>query len=214
MINMSECFALCGTDGCMDVASSLGMQGVNKDLGSFSIPIYEVFYLKILIGNDSAFMCDSIPEVTAIRRMNNACGSVTVTINLLDMDILTLLGALLIFTPNTGMNCFIKLNAVDLIDEILDLLPMLADLAGMPIPDEIMDAALAGSTMQIEFANRVLEVLFDKLVDILNEDMSTKGIEVRHWEELPEFYQGLLDSGEMKNMLQLRRELGALGFTL
>ncbi len=212
MINVSNCFDMIGQNGCMDVASSLGMQGISKDMQEISIPIYEVFYMKILIGQDCAFMCDSIPEFTAIRRMNNSCGSVTVTVNLLDMDLLTLLGALLIFTPNTGMNCFLKLNAIELVDEIIDLLPMLADLAGVPLPDGLMEAGLG--TQQLEIANRILEVLFDKLVDILNEDMATKGIEVRHWEELPEFYQGLVDSGEMKNMLKMRQELGALGFTL
>jgi len=214
MIGISNCFDMIGQNGCMDVASSLGMQGIGKDMQEISIPIYEVFYMKILIGQDSAFMCDSIQEFTAIRRMNNSCGSVTVTVNLLDMDLLTLLGALLIFTPNTGMNCFLKLNAINLIDDILDLLPMLADLAGLPLPDGMVDGALEGGTIGIEFANRVLEVLFDKLVDVLNEDMATRGIAVRHWEELPEFYQGLVDSGEMKNMLKMRQELGALGFTL
>jgi len=214
MIGISDCFSMIGTDGCMDVASSLGMQGLTGDMQTVSIPIYEIFYMKILIGQDCAFMCDSIPEFTAIRRMNNACGSVSVTVNLLDMDLLTLLGALLVFTPNTGMNCFIKLNAVDLIDDILDVLPMLADLAGLPLPDGMVDGALDCGTIGIEFANRVLEVLFDKLVDVLNDDMASKGIEVKHWEELPEFYQGLVDSGEMKNMFQMRQQLGALGFTL
>ena len=200
MINISDCFAMCGQDNCIDVASSLGLQGVDSSMQEISIPIYEIFYLKILIGQDCAFICDSIPELTAIRNMNNSCGSVAVTVNIMDMDLLTLLGAILIFTPNTGMNVFIKLNAIDLVDEISDLLPMVADTVGIPIPDGFIDA---------DMATEILQKVFDMLIEKLSADLEEKGINLMEWTELPGFYDQLRQSGEMQQMLALRRQLGA-----
>ena len=115
MIDISDCFSMIGTDGCMDVASSLGIQGIDPAMQEISIPIYGPFFMKILIGQDSGFICDSIPEFTVVRQLNQNCGTVAIALNLMEMDILTLVGALLAFTPNTAMNCFLKLSAVDLI---------------------------------------------------------------------------------------------------
>lgn len=204
MIELSSAFDMVGAGGCTDVASSLVGQGTDL---SMSIPIYEVFYLKILVGNDSGFLACSIQEYNALRKLAETCGSVTVTINLLDMDLLTLIGAILIYTPNTGPNIFIKLGDILNNPELPeDILRMLSDLAGIPIPD----AALRSSTMQTRFALELLQVLFNKLVEAMQQDMSMKGIEVHKWEELPEYFNMLQNSGEMARMAEIRQQLGGI----
>ena len=204
MIELSSAFDMVGAGGCTDVASSLVGQGTDL---SMSIPIYEVFYLKILVGNDSGFLACSIQEFNALRKLAETCGSVTVTINLLDMDILTLIGAILIYTPNTGPNIFFKLGDILSNPELPeDILRMLSDLAGIPIPD----AALKSSTMQTRFALELLQILFNKLVEAMQQDMSMKGIEIHKWEELPEYFNMLQNSGEMARMAEIRQQLGGI----
>lgn len=205
MINMSECFSMIGQNGCMDVASSLGMQGIDNSMPEISIPIYGPFFMKILIGQDCGFICDNIQQFSALKNLNTSCGTVAVTLNLCEMDILTLIGGVLAFTPDTGMNCFLRLCAVDLINITADLMPLLADAAGMPIPDAVVE----GLQDQTEFIAELLDILFDKIVETLDDDMATNGINVRELDELWDFYMEVKESGEMEEMRQYRNAMGA-----
>lgn len=208
MIDVSECFNMIGTDGCMDVATSMGMQGIDPSMTEISIPIYGPFFMKVLMGQECGFVCDSIPEFTAIRNLNQNCGTVTVTLNVLEMDILTLVGALLTFTPSTGMNCFLKLQAIDLVNISADLLPLISHATGVPLPPGVADGL--GDVMVI--AGDLLQAVFDMLIEILNEDMERKGITLREWDELPDFYNMVRESGEMQEMRMFRQQVGAFLF--
>ena len=205
MINMSECFSMIGQNGCMDVATSLGMQGIDNSMPEISIPIYGPFFLKILIGQNSAFICDNLQQVSALQHLNQSCGTVAVTINLCEMDILTLVGGVLTFTPNTGMNCFLRLCAVDIVNIAQDLLPILAEAAGIPIPDGLLD----GVGNYEEFLTEVLQKLFDILVEHIDNDMGSNGINVRELDELWNFFMEVKESGEMIEMQQYRSAMGA-----
>lgn len=208
MIDISECFSMIGTDGCMDVASSLGMQGIDPLMQEISIPIYGPFFMKILVGQDCGFICDSIQEFTAIKNLNENCGTVTITLNLLEMDILTLVGALLTFTPNTGMNFFMKLSAVDLLNMTPDIVKMIANAAGIPIPDGVLNT----TETVLDFAGELLDKLFEMLMDYLDANLGSEGINLQEWDSLVDFYNDVLESGEMEQMRMYREQVGAFIF--
>lgn len=208
MIDISDCFSMIGIDGCMDVASSLGMQGIDSAMQEINIPIYPPFNMKILIGQDCGFICDSIQEFTAIKNLNENCGTVTITLNLLEMDILTLVGALLTFTPSTGMNCFMKLSAVDLINMTPDIIQMIASATGIPIPDGVLN----GTEAMLNFAGEILDKLFEMLMDYLDDSLGSKGINLQEWDNLADFYNEVLESGEMEQMRMYREQVGAFIF--
>lgn len=197
MIQLSEIFSMVGENGCADVATSLAMQGAETDI---SIPIYEVFYLKILFGEGASFLCNSIGEFNALRQLSTHCGAVAATINVLDQDFLTLAGIECVATPNYGMNVFFKLGgpAIDMIDS--GMLSQLSGLAGIPLPDTAFDIG--------EVAAHLLGVLQNMLVDTLDDNLSSYGIEVHDWEELPAFYQELKASGEMAELSHYRAMMG------
>lgn len=209
MINMSECFNMIGQDGCMDVATSLGMQGIDPEMGSFSIPIYEVLYIKFLIGNDCGFICGSIPEYSAIKKLNESCGTVAITLNVADIDLLTLLGGLLTFTPNTGFNVFLKLSAIDLLDETADILKMCidacTDIIPMPIPYGLYDS----QDEMLHFLGDILEMIFNMAIELIDKDMGEHGVNIREWDELPDFYNEVKNSGELQQMREFRNAVGA-----
>lgn len=199
MIQLSDVFSMIGTDGCEDVASSLGMQGTDPEI---SIPIYEIFYLKILPGENSGFLASSIAEYNAIRQLSQNCGGVAAAINLLDLDILTLIGVELIYTPNTGMNVFMKLGDV-LTGELEEqVLAELAALAGIPTPDN--------SYTLTHMQGEIIEILFNKAIDYMQSDLESKGINLHHWEELPNYYNMTQETGEMAEMLRYRQMIGGL----
>lgn len=208
MINLSECFNMIGTNGCMDVASSMGLQGIDPSMMDISIPIYGPFFMKVLMGQDCGFICDTIPEFTAIRQLNQNCGTVAVAINLLEMDVLTLVGALLTFTPDTGMNCFLKLSAIDLVNMSAELISSIAGATGIPMPPGVTD----GLVDITEVAGDILQAVFNMLIEVLNNDLENKGITLREWEELPDFYNMIRESGEMQEMRMYRQEVGAFMF--
>lgn len=208
MIDMSECFNMIGTDGCMDVASSLVLQGVEPNIDDISIPIYEVFFLNIKVGDNCGFICDSLEEYTTLQNLNKYCGSVTVTLNILDMDLLTLAGALLIYTPNTGMNVFVKMNALNLTEDMIELIPQIAEVSGIPIPDMVTD----NLDIAEDFLNTALEALNERLIEILHEDLESNNINVMDWSDLPDFYVGLRNSGEITRMVNYRRQVSAAIF--
>lgn len=205
MINMSECFKMIGTDGCMDVASSLGMQGVDQAMQDISIPIYGPFFMKVLMGQDCGFICSTIQEFTAVRQLNQNCGTVAITLNLLEMDVLTLVGSLLTFTPDTGMNCFLKLSAIDLVNLSADMLNMIVDQTGVPLPPGVAD----GLVDITDVASDIIQSAFDILIASLNDDLDSNGITLREWNELPEFYYTVKESGEMQEMRAYRQSVGA-----
>lgn len=205
MINMSECFKMIGTDGCMDVASSLGMQGVDQTMQDISIPIYGPFFMKVLMGQDCGFICSTIQEFTAVRQLNQNCGTVAITLNLLEMDVLTLVGSLLTFTPDTGMNCFLKLSAIDLVNLSADMLSMIVDQTGVPLPPGVADGLIDIT----DVASDIIQSAFDILISSLNDDLDSNGITLREWNELPEFYYTVKESGEMQEMRAYRQSVGA-----
>ena len=205
MINMSECFKMIGTDGCMDVASSLGMQGVDQAMQDISIPIYGPFFMKVLMGQDCGFICSTIQEFTAVRQLNQNCGTVAITLNLLEMDALTLVGSLLTFTPDTGMNCFLKLSAIDLVNLSADMLNMIVDQTGVPLPPGVAD----GLVDITDVASDIIQSAFDILISSLNDDLDSNGITLREWNELPDFYYTVKESGEMQEMRAYRQSVGA-----
>lgn len=205
MINMSECFKMIGTDGCMDVASSLGMQGVDQTMQDISIPIYGPFFMKVLMGQDCGFICSTIQEFTAVRQLNQNCGTVAITLNLLEMDALTLVGSLLTFTPDTGMNCFLKLSAIDLVNLSADMLNMIVDQTGVPLPPGVTD----GLVDITDVASDIIQSAFDILISSLNDDLDSNGITLREWNELPDFYYTVKESGEMQEMRAYRQSVGA-----
>jgi hypothetical protein len=182
------------------------MQGVDPSMGDISIPVYGPVYLKILVGQDSGFICSSIQEFMALKQLNENCGTVAITLNLMEMDILTLVGSVLTFTPNTGMNFFMKLSAVDLLDVSSDVITMIADASGIPMPE----AVTSGLSDITEFAGDILQAVFDKLVDYLDDSLGSKGIAIREWEELPVFFNEVKASGEMAQMRQYRQQFGAM----
>lgn len=201
MIHLSEAFGMIGNGQCCDVATSLALQGTNT---AVSIPLYEIFFLKILPGEGTQFLVSSIPEYNIIRHLASSCGAVAATINLLDLDILTLVGTLLIYTPSSGMTVFTKLGDIvtEGIDE--DMVNSLANLAGIPIPSFIPDL--------YSFAGELLETLYNRLVDMLSADLEQYNINLIQWDMLPDFYEELRDSGEMAQMAKIRQMVGA--FTL
>ena len=205
MINMSECFKMIGTDGCMDVASSLGMQGVDQAMQDISIPIYGPFFMKVLMGQDCGFICSTIQEFTAVRQLNQNCGTVAITLNLLEMDALTLVGSLLTFTPDTGMNCFLKLSAIDLVNLSADMLNMIVDQTGVPLPPGVAD----GLVDITDVASDIIQSAFDILISSLLDDLDSNGITLRKWNELPDFYYTVKESGEMQEMRAYRQSVGA-----
>ena len=200
MINLSEIFTGVGVQNgmCVDVATGLGMQGINQEI---SIPVYEVFYIKIMPVEKARVLCSSIPEFTALRNLSSHCGAVAITINIGDIDFLTLMGAMCIFTPGTGFNIFFKNNIVDLVNATEDIVEMLLSLSGLNID-------LGMSTMNIDIAAHALQILTDKLIEQLHDDFCDKGINVVDWSELPNLYNELKRTNEMNEMYRYRQANG------
>ena len=90
MAELSQVFDMIGQDGCIDVATSLAMQNIDIDV---DIPIYEVFHLKILAGEESGEVCESADFYEIIRHLSEACGGVTFSINLIGLNLLTIAAA-------------------------------------------------------------------------------------------------------------------------
>jgi len=189
-----------GENGCQDVATSLVMQGIDA---SISIPIYDIFYLTIKPANHAQFLCDSIQEFSMIRNLARNCGAVACTINILDIDILTLGGVLCIYTPNTGMNVFFKLGNIIVENLPDDIINEIVYLSGITIPEGVISFTL-------EFVMDAIQSLLDRLIDIMSNNLEEYNINLLHWEELPEYYNIIKESGEMIMMLQYRQGTGAV----
>lgn len=179
-----------------DVAQQLDLQGAVPDI---SIPIYGVFFMKIQTGEHCRELATNIREYTEIRRMCKYCGAVCIKINVGDIDLLTLMGVMCVFTPRTGMNVFQRLGGPAL-DALQDGdAAVILQAAGMPIPEFMED--LPGLVMQ------ALDMLFDMLIDRLADNLDQYGITLHQWEEFNDYYNEVLQSGEMEAMAQIRRSL-------
>ena len=203
MINLSECFKMIGVDGCNDVATSLAKQGTDVDI---SIPIYGPFFLHLLAGKKTNFLTSHISEFNAVRQMAATCGAVAAAVNLLEADMLTLLGVLMIYTPNTGMNVFVKNNIPDLLDLTEELAKAVVSLTPLAVgADHMTNMTFA----QTEVLSKALDWLINLLIERLDEDMATNGINLRTWNELPDYYNYLKESGEMEQMARYREMIQA-----
>lgn len=198
MIRISEAFSGIGANGCSDVATSLAMQGCGPDI---DIPIYGVLNLHIETGTSAGKAADSIQEYNALRRLGMACGSVTCTINIEGIDLLSLANALLIFTPSCGMVVFLKILSIDPDSLEVEMVNMILEAAGLPIPDFIEQA--------IGMLSDAIQIIFNTMIEYIQDDLAEFGITLYPWDELWDFYNDLKNSGEMQQMLQYRQMAGA-----
>ena len=137
--------------------------------------------------------------------MSTRCGSVAIALNIADIDLLTLIGTVLIATPNTGMNVFMKLNAINVTEDIVSMAGMIADAAGVPVPEFALDT-LESAT---QFIGELLQTLFDKLIETLQDDLASSGINLYEWDRLGDYYETIKSSGEMMQMQNVRSQLHA-----
>ena len=199
MIMLSEMFSMIGQGDCQDVATSLGMQGTEPEI---SIPIYEIFYLKLLGGQKANFLAGSIQEFNAIRQLAQTCGAVAATINLLDMDILTLVGLVAVATPRTGMNVFIKPGEAITGELEEEILTALSSLAGVDLPPLTHRA--------FNFSEKLVNTLFNRFIEQMNDDLRTNLIEIHQWSDFAPYFFSLRNSGEMEEMYRFRQMMGGV----
>ena len=197
MVNVSEIFKYCGADGVPDVATSLAHQNI---CGDISIPVFEGVYLKIIPNGNLGFLCSSLQEAGALQNLGRTCGTVGIALNVLDMDLLTLIGCVCTYTPRSGANVFFKNNIPDITQLTEDLIGDIAGLAAIPF-----DPMGMSQEFMLDLANEAIDIIFHKLVDVIETDFATCGIGVHQWEELEIFYHELVESGEMEWMRKVRR---------
>lgn len=188
--------------GILDLQTALGSQGTDLQNG-MSIPIYDVFYLKIAPNCNPGMLCSSVEQYNNLDRLSKACGAVSFTVNLLDTDLLTLLGAVCIYLPsmlkNGGMYIFIKDNIPDLTNITEELATAMLGLTGKS------KEAFGYTTMNLDLAVKVLHFLIELLIKMLNQNMQAYGIAVYDMEKIPVLMQDLYNSGDYTRMLNYRR---------
>lgn len=200
MINLTDLFSMIGTDNCLDVATSLAMQGLDS---SISIPVYDIFYLRIMGLSSCQQLADNMQEYGVMNQLAKTCGGVAIILNVLDMDILTLVGAMCVYTPSTGMNVFGKvLNPVaEVLDE--NMVQELVQVAkGINIP---ILASANITEVAVDILNKLLEILMDRM----NENLSDFNVQLYPWERLLDYYLTVKNSGEMFQMNNYRVQNGA-----
>ena len=200
MIGLSDVFGMIGQGDCSDVATSLRDMGTTGSSMEYSIPIYECFYLKFLPGGKTGFLCGNIQEYNVLRGLCMNCGAMACCINLLDQDILTLFGLFCLYTPNTGMTVFYKNNIPELVDMTEEIADQLANLAGIPF--DLNYGAL-------DLASEALDILINKFMEKLQEDLGQRGISLRSWDDIPAFDQEITQSGEKMRMFRFRKQTQA-----
>lgn len=203
MINISESFSMIGINGCGDVASSLQAQGTEPNI---SIPVYGPFFLHLLAGEKTNFLASHISEFNAIRQLAMSCGAVAAAINVLEMDLLTLIGVVMIYTPNTGMNMFVKNNIPDLVNLAEDISDALISLTPFGANPDILNNKMVN---KIEIVSQALDWLINTLISRLEGDMGENGINLHRWDALPDYYNYIKQSGEMQEMAKYREMMGA-----
>lgn len=204
MLQLSDMFSGINEEmGIFDLQSALGSQGVNLQEG-YSIPIYEIFYLKIAPKADAGILSASLEEYNVLSQLNRACGTICCTLNLFEMDLLTLLGAVCCYIPsslqNAGMYVFVKDNIPDLVNITEDIAVQILNLSGLNIED------LGGTTMNLEIAAQALDIVIKMLISALDRDLSSKGIRVFQWQILANFLDELQASGDYQQMLAYRKQ--------
>lgn len=177
-----------------------------------TLPIYEIFYLKVSSVNSlgNTGIADSIQEFSILRELGITCGGVCASINILDMDILTLVNIMLIATPNSGFNIFIKPRSMNLVGMAPDVIKTVADLACIPIPDGILDVVCSTIEAYADFAEQVQNIIFDKLIDMIDNNCAAMNVNVGTWDDLCEYYMRLKESGEMQQMQHIRAMTGGM----
>lgn len=198
MIRISEMFAGIANGTCSDVATSLVLQGCTPDI---DIPIYGVLNLHIESGANAGKAASSVQEYNALRRLAISCGAVTASINIEGIPILTLANALLLFTPSCGMVVFLKALEIDESSIEMEMVSIILEAAGIPIPEFIEQA--------VYLVSDAITLVFNKMIEFIQEDLAEFGITLYPWEELPDYYNTLKESGEMNIMLQNRQMSGA-----
>lgn len=201
MVQLSEAFSLIGINGCMDTATSLFLQGTVPDI---SIPIYEIFNLKVLSAQNSNFIADNMAEYNALRVLSESCGGVLITINVLNIDMLTLLEGLCIYTPSTGMSVFIKSRQIPVENIGFDILQNISNLLGVEIPSP--------DVINISFIENIIQELINRLINTLQSDLNYSGIALRSWDELEDFYTSINLCGDIKQMHMYRANNNGMTF--
>ena len=200
MISIAECFNHINFIDCIDVATSLALDGISDEI---SIPIYEVFNLHITRVSNAQYMCSSMPEFGALQHVSKATGGVVAGINVEGFDILTLVSVLMNNTLNGEFNLFIKINTIDLESLSADTIQMMADICRVPI-----DISLGYNQEMVE---NLLQTLLDKLMQIINNDTQQYGINTYSWEHFEDYYANAKATGELQQMYNARLQLGAIG---
>lgn len=199
MIRISEMFAGISNGACSDVATSLALQGCTPNI---DIPIYGILNLHIESGANAGKAANSVQEYNALRRLAMSCGAVTASINIEGIPILTLANALLLFTPSCGMVVFLKILQIDENSIEMEMINIILETAGIPIPEFIEEA--------VYLVSDAITIIFNKMIEFIQEDLAEFGITLYPWDELPDYYNGLKESGEMNMMLQNRQMSGAV----
>lgn len=193
VIGVQDCFLGIMEGSATDVAQQLGIQGADINM---SIPIYEIFFIKIQSGDDCRELAQNIREYQAIRKLCKCAGAVQLKLNVCDLDILTLMGLLCIYTPSTGMHVFAKLGgpALDMITE--GEAQALIQAAGLPLPDFMRD--LPAIAMQ------ALDIVFNMAIDMLSNNLADYNINLHQWEDFADYFNQVQQSGELNQMARFR----------
>lgn len=198
MISIAECFQHIDFNNCVDVASSLGFDGIPDEI---EIPIYEIFTLHIMPASKANFMADSIEEFGALQKTCQATGGIVAGINIAGVDMLTILSVLLNTSTAPGFNIFYKLNVLDLADMSSEIVQYLADACNIPI-----DTSLGVSPEMVE---NIVQTVVDRLMQFIQHDVEQYNINLYSWEQFPEYFEMAKASGELQQMYQYRLQLGA-----
>lgn len=200
MIMLSDVFGMINNQDCADVATSLVCQGCVPEV---SIPIYDIFFLKLHSVNDlhRLNLADSIMELNMLRSLSSSCGAVAASINLLDMDILTLIDILLTYTPNNGPHIFFKPKMImsDMLDD--SVLSALFDSTRgvLGLPDLVPKTA--------EFVEKIIDDMFNRLIEVMGDNCKRFGIYLHTWNELYDYFNMLRNTQEFFDMSALRRNM-------
>lgn len=203
MLQVSDIFSGINEDaGIFDLQTALKSQGMDLQEG-FEIPIYDIAYLKLAPDCNPGIVCSNMTEYTALDKLQKACGVVCCTINLLKLDILTLLGIVCCYIPsgcvNGGMYLFVKNNIPDLVNITEDIAVAILNLSGAKIED------LGASTMTIDVASKALDIVINLLIKMLNTNMNNYGVAVYEFNKVEVFIQQLIDSGDYIQMYNYRK---------
>ena len=185
---------------CEDVATSLDLLGHNA---IYSIPIYEGFYLDILEGDSVANICFDENEFNILRELAVNCGAVAAVIDLMGFEKLALIGLVCIFTPHTGMNVFLKVGDIITLKADNNVIQALRKIQYIGNP-------LMAVTRQV--TSDIVEDALNYLIERINNDLGKYGINAYSFDDLPEYYNYVVNSGDMGQMADYRKLIDAIIF--